>query len=336
MHLKTEQYDSSFLYIDRAIQNSDKNDISMLVRPYAFISEAYLKTNQLDRAIYYAEMSIRMEENKVNLQFDDISLIQATMVLSKTFERKGNFKKAYAYIEKYYKYSNAYIEGNTSQKVADMQSMFEFEKELNIQKLNQQKDKEIAQLEIAKERIMRNAFLVGSALLFLLLILLFSQFNLKKKINAALREWNETIQKEKQRSDDLLLNILPEEIAEELKQYGEATAQHFGQVSILFTDFKEFTQLSERLGAIELVAEINHYFKAFDTICDKYDIEKIKTIGDAYMAAGGLPVPSDNSAKNTVLAALEMQAFVINRKSELDKKHLPYFEMRVGIYIEVL
>lgn len=62
MHLKTEQYDSSFLYIDRAIQNSDKNDISMLVRPYAFISEAYLKTNQLDRAIYYAEMSIRMEE----------------------------------------------------------------------------------------------------------------------------------------------------------------------------------------------------------------------------------------------------------------------------------
>jgi adenylate cyclase len=81
-----------------------------------------------------------------------------------------------------------------------------------------------------------------------------------------------------------------------------------------------------------LVSEINTCFIVFDNIMGKYGIEKIKTIGDAYMAASGLPVQSDDSAKNAVLAALEMQEFISKRKAEMDAAGKPAFEMRVGIH----
>ena len=140
------------------------------------------------------------------------------------------------------------------------------------------------------------------------------------------------IEKEKERSESLLLNILPAEIAEELKEKGRAEARDFENVSIIFTDFKGFTQASAKLEAKVLVGEINTCFEAFDAIMEKYGIEKIKTIGDAYMAAGGLPVPSDDSVKNTVLAAMELQAFIIARKKEMDTVGMPSFEMRVGVH----
>ncbi len=103
-------------------------------------------------------------------------------------------------------------------------------------------------------------------------------------------------------------------------------------ISILFTDFIGFTQQSAKLSAADLVRELNICFEAFDGIIEKYTIEKIKTIGDAYMAAGGIPLPTDDSVKNTVLAALEMQAFIGERKSEQDAVNKPAFEMRVGIH----
>jgi len=128
------------------------------------------------------------------------------------------------------------------------------------------------------------------------------------------------------------LNILPSEIAEELKEKGKADARRFEKVTILFTDFKEFTQISEKLSAEELVSEINTCFKRFDSICIKYGIEKIKTIGDSYMAAGGLPVPSEDSVKKTILAGIEMAEFMNNKKRERELEEEIIFEMRVGIH----
>ena len=179
--------------------------------------------------------------------------------------------------------------------------------------------------EIRQEEETRNiAFGVG-VLVLLLAGGLYSRLRYVRKSKA-------TLQVEKDRSENLLLNILPEEIAQELKIYGKADARDFDLVSILFTDFKGFTEHSAKLSAAELVNEINHCFEAFDGIMEKYNVEKIKTIGDAYMAAGGLPVPTDDSVKNTVLAALEMQAFISKRKSEMDAAGKPAFEMRVGIH----
>ena len=137
---------------------------------------------------------------------------------------------------------------------------------------------------------------------------------------------------EKKKSDDLLYNILPEEVAEELKESGESIARQFDSVSVLFTDFQSFIQTTEKFSAKELVTELNVCFKAFDDIVTNCKLEKIKTIGDAYMAASGLPVPSEDSVKATVLAALEMQQFIAGRKANKQANGEVAFDMRVGIH----
>jgi class 3 adenylate cyclase len=142
----------------------------------------------------------------------------------------------------------------------------------------------------------------------------------------------DVILKEKERSEELLLNILPAEVAEELKLNGSSPARTFDEVTVLFTDIKEFTTISEQLTATELVAEINICFQAFDEITSKYNIEKIKTIGDAYLAAGGLHLPRQTEPKNVVLAALEMQKFVQERRKLNQERGAVGFEMRCGIH----
>ena len=135
------------------------------------------------------------------------------------------------------------------------------------------------------------------------------------------------VTEQKQRSDNLLLNILPEEVAEELKLKGESKAQRYDEVSVLFTDFVNFTKISEQLGVEELLNELNINFTAFDKIMEKYGLEKIKTIGDAYLAVCGLPVNDERHAQNTVKAALDILEFVQKRKQEV----LYGLDIRIGI-----
>lgn len=136
----------------------------------------------------------------------------------------------------------------------------------------------------------------------------------------------------KKRSDHLLLNILPSEIAEELKEYGIAKVKRLEAVTVMFTDFKGFTGIAERLTPEELVGEINTCFSAFDRIMENCGVEKIRTIGDAYMAAGGVPVQNQAHAKDVVKAALHMQRFMTERIKQKQAQGLEYFEMRVGIH----
>jgi class 3 adenylate cyclase len=140
------------------------------------------------------------------------------------------------------------------------------------------------------------------------------------------------ITREKKRSEELLLNILPEETAEELKATGAAKAKSFAEVSVMFTDFKNFTQASEKLSAEELVEEINKCYSEFDRIISKYGIEKIKTIGDSYMCASGLPKENETHAEDVVRAGLEMQQFIEKNKEDRIERGEPYFELRLGIH----
>lgn len=103
-------------------------------------------------------------------------------------------------------------------------------------------------------------------------------------------------------------------------------------VSVMFTDFKNFTQASEKLSAEQLVDEINYCYSEFDKIITKYGLEKIKTIGDSYMCAGGLPVPNNTHTVDIIKAGLEMQAFIIKHKEERLEQDLPYFDLRLGIH----
>ena len=135
-----------------------------------------------------------------------------------------------------------------------------------------------------------------------------------------------------ERSEDLLHNILPEEIADELKAKGSADARHFDAVTVMFTDFKGFTKLSEKLSPTELVAEIDTLFKAFDNIISKYNIEKIKTIGDSYMCAGGLPVANITHAADIVNAAIDIRQFMQRHHEQRMSEHKLHFEIRIGIH----
>lgn len=137
---------------------------------------------------------------------------------------------------------------------------------------------------------------------------------------------------EKQRSENLLLNILPLEIANELKQFGKSYARKYDQVTILFTDIKDFSIISETLSPEELVNQLDECFRAFDHIVDKHGLEKIKTIGDAYVCACGLPKPDPDNAVKTVRAAIDMLAFSKGFGMTKKIQDLPVFDFRFGIH----
>lgn len=140
---------------------------------------------------------------------------------------------------------------------------------------------------------------------------------------------HEELKEEKKKSDDLLLNILPEEVAEELKESGSSEAKFYDHVTVLFTDFVAFTKAGERMSPGELVSELHSCFKAFDEIISRYDIEKIKTIGDAYLAVCGLPAADPDHAEKMVRAAMDIRAFMLERKAAVGEKT---FEIRIGIH----
>lgn len=148
--------------------------------------------------------------------------------------------------------------------------------------------------------------------------------------NRKIQAQNVQIQEEQRKSDGLLLNILPQEIADELKASGQATPRLYESATVLFSDFVNFTRLSATLSPNELIDELNECFLAFDEICERHGLEKIKTIGDAYMCAGGLPVPNETHPADAVRAALEMSAWLEARKHKHPDAHLT--EMRIGIH----
>ena len=208
--------------------------------------------------------------------------------------------------------------------VSELQEQYQTErnlrqiKELEVQKL----DAELRGVELKRTR---NIYLFSGIGVVALALVLWGRLRIVHRSRAA-------ISREKEVSEGLLHNILPEEVADELRAKGYADAREFEQATILFTDFKGFTAISEQLSPAQLVAEIDACFKAFDAVIEKYRIEKIKTIGDAYMAAGGLPDPANGPPQDVVLVALELQEFMARHGAEREAAGLPAFQMRVGIH----
>jgi len=222
--------------------------------------------------------------------------------LSKLYKTQGDYKKAYEYFKLYSETKDSIFNEESSAQIADMQTKYETEKkEQQITLLN--KDKELHDAQLNRQKI-----IIWSVAGGLLVVLTLSIF----------------IFRERRKSEKLLLNILPVETARELKANGKATAKHYENVTVMFTDFKGFTNIAEQLSAEELVNELDFLFKKFDEIISKYPIEKIKTIGDAYMCASGLPTPNSNHAENIVKAGLEIQQWMIDQNSK--------WRLRVGIH----
>ena len=144
---------------------------------------------------------------------------------------------------------------------------------------------------------------------------------------------NKILDKQKDQIEHLLLNILPKEVAYELQTSGESKPRHFEEVSILFTDFKGFTSIADKLSPGELVEDLNECFIAFDSIIEKYNLEKIKTIGDSYMCAGNIPSPDPDHAYKIVKAAIEIKLFMEKHNVRRAEKGLQPWEIRIGLHI---
>ncbi len=227
------------------------------------------------------------------------------------------------------------------EKIQDLQlknqEYIQKEQENKITLLN--KEKELSDLNLKKIRA-RNKFLFGIvALALIILYLVYRMLKFSKKANKLLIQQNNEIERQRdqinyehERSEKLLLNILPKETAEELKEKGAATPKHYEMVSVLFTDFVGFTKIAEKLTAEQLVEELNKCFLEFDKIIDKHGLEKIKTIGDAYMCAGGIPVPNTTNPVDIVRAGLEIRDFMARLKREKQDVGKDFWELRIGIH----
>lgn len=154
----------------------------------------------------------------------------------------------------------------------------------------------------------------------------------EQELEALVQDRTKELEQEKQKSEELLLNILPEETARELKEYGFAKAKRHELVTVMFSDFKGFSHISEGMDPEDLVAEIDHCFRAFDEIMEKYGLEKIKTVGDAYLAVGGMRDNDEDEAVRVTLAAMDIQEFMAELKIQRGAEGRTCFEARIGIH----
>ena len=150
----------------------------------------------------------------------------------------------------------------------------------------------------------------------------------KHHISKKLRERTIELEEEKKKSDILIHNILPKQIVKELRETGVIKPRDYKMVTLLFTDFQDFSTLSSKMKPNELVSELNEIFKHFDKIVDECCMEKLKTIGDSYMAGGGFPEECSDHALKVVKAAIEMQDYITERNNKSRFK----WPMRVGVH----
>lgn len=316
---KTEEANDYYLQSleksEAALELFEQGDLKIgMTASYNHIGAIYLKLKDYKKANVYLDKGLMIAK-----EINGIAELKDSYYnLAAMNENTGDYKLAYRNYKMHILYRDSLLNEENTKKTVQSQMQYEFDKKEALTKAEQEKKDAIAQQKMIRQRNVRNATFAGLAGVLAFAVVVYRQRN--------------KISKEKQRSENLLLNILPAETAEELKNTGEAKAKSFESVTVLFTDFKNFTQASEKLSAEELVTEINYCYSRFDEIVTRHGIEKIKTIGDAYMCAGGLPVPNNTHAVDVINAGIEMQQFIEQNKIERKSKGLMFFELRVGIH----
>jgi class 3 adenylate cyclase/Tfp pilus assembly protein PilF len=318
---KRGNYNEAIGFIDRSIfLNKKSNNLYRLINNYYDKGEALYGLKKYREAYQYYDSAFALttQTNRPDVK------AKVELGMAKIKANQGDYQTAtkllFDYIE-----SDNYL-----RKIRSKDDMYRLESDYKQKLQNALIEEEKIKANLAKTEVSRIRILTIGLVLMILATVFFAIYyyrNYQQK-----KRDNETIAKEKQRSDELLLNILPAEVAEELKQNGKSEPKYFEEISVLFTDFKDFTHLTEKLSAKELVMELNHLYTEFDKIVKECGLEKIKTIGDAYMAASGLPIPNDRHAYNAVKAALKIRDFTVEYNNERVKEGLSPFKIRIGIH----
>ncbi len=317
-----KQYSKSLYYYKMADSISSAYDnVRFQIIAQTGIADVYYKSKDLNRSLEAYKKVEKLAE--VSQQNFLLKYIYAG--LSKVYEAKNQMENAFEYQKKLTELKdnlyNIEAEDNMRSIVFDF-DMQKKQSEINLLT----KDKALADLELNRQKFAKNALIAGLGLVSLIIFILYRDYLNKAKTNKLLDSQKAQIQ-------NLLSNILPDEVAEELQRDGTATPRFYESASVLFTDFKSFTKHADHMTPQEVIAELNSCFIAFDDIMEKYNLEKIKTIGDAYMCAGGIPVPDPNHYWNMIKAAKDIQATILKRNREREAKDLPPWEIRIGIHV---
>ena len=310
-----KEYDKALAFayqgLDKYNELSIPNETAELLNLIGII---YNTKNERQKAISFCKKGYDIAQESDS----KLMLVDACSCLYNSYKALGNDKLALMYFEEKVALKDSLFNEENTKKLTQLEMQYDFDRKEAAALAEQERKDVIAAQELKRQKMMRNGFIGGFAVVVLFAGVFLVQRN--------------KIGKEKERSEELLLNILPAETAQELKDKGHSDAQLIDQVTVLFTDFKGFTAMSEQLSPKELVKDLHLCFSLFDQICEKHGVEKIKTIGDAYMAAGGLPSPNNTHAKDVVEAALEMTEVVEKGKAMKIAQNLPFFEIRVGVH----
>ena len=313
-YIDVKKLDSALIYLNELkelVIEDEQPDIAMDM--YNNLGVCYQKRKEIELAYEYFEKAIKLATTYERLHKLLIYLNNYSSLLFK----QGEFKRSRELLSDYIDIKDSLFNAEKYETIKILEAQYKVS--LQREELLQRN------LELEQNRRNRNTLLFVLAGVLIIAIALYSRLNY-------VRRSKKIVEREKKRSDDLLLNILPAEVAEELKETGESEARNFEHVTVLFTDFKDFTYVSEQLTAKELVGEINKFFKAFDSIVTEFGVEKIKTIGDAYMAASGLPKQSEKSAIKAVKAAIAMMEKALELNENLAQSGKPQFDMRIGLH----
>lgn len=351
IYFNKKMYDSALTFFQTSIEMFEGTADAAYALNY--VGEIYAERNDFENAFKYHNQAIEVTEQLGAQQF----LAQSLLSLAKTQKKKGDvlksietykraqkiseeitakqeIKRAYEALAEAYAqigdFKDAYAYESLLTRIKD--DLYNTDEDKKIQQLQfnaevEKKENEIQLQEVTIQRQKIVTYATGISG-FLLLIVAIGSFSRYKYV----RKTNKIIKNERDRSQELLLNILPEETARELETNGHAKTRFYDNVTVLFTDFKGFSTIAGTLTPIQLVAELNDYFMAFDEIVGKYNLEKIKTIGDAYMCAGGIPSINETHALDAVRAALAMQTYMRKRQRERNITGIEGWELRIGIH----
>ena len=327
-HKHVHNYQRALQYLDQAeTLCRQMGDEPSLMEVYNIMGDVYSRMGQQQRSLdlirQYYDIALKIDDSKfIQSAYKDFAEVYAAM---------GDYKKAYEnrvlYDELRYKRLNEKIGASFARK----EGLYESEQK---EKQIEQQKQELALNEalLAKSTLRQYLLLGGGIALLLLVALLFNRNRLRARNNRELAAKNAVIERERQRADALLTNILPATTAQELKENNSVEPRRYESVTVMFTDFKSFTQIAERVSFEELITELDECFRLFDQIVEQFHLEKIKTIGDAYMCAGGLPVPNDTHPVDVVRAAIDMQTRLQALMRDKQAAGKPVFEMRIGIH----
>ncbi|KAK6033560.1 adenylate/guanylate cyclase catalytic domain protein [Ostertagia ostertagi] len=322
MYTDEGNYPMALENLNKALRLAEKLNVKLsMVKSFTRLGNVYAKQGDYKNAIaYYMKAEKPAQEIGAKLELKDIY-----QQMSMSYARSADYGNAFKYQSLFSSIKDTLYNIENDKKLGSIQFDFDLQKkqgEINLLT----KDKALNELQIKRQKFARNAFAGGLVLVFLIAALIFRNYREKVKTNRMLDQQKDQI-------EHLLLNILPSEVAKELQVNGQATPRNYDSVAVMFTDFKSFTTHADKLSPQELVEELNACFIEFDNIIEKYNLEKIKTIGDSYMCAGGIPTPDNMRAHNIVNASLEIQDYIIANNNRRKEAGLEPWDLRIGIHV---